>query len=576
MATNLAGRVIVVDDEEGIRTTVLAILESVNLSATGFGTAGDAVAAAAVLRPALALIDYHLPDMSGLDLAIALKEIDPEMRVILITGHASMESAIESVGKVDEYLVKPVQPPTLIRSVLNAIERYSLQAENRNLVERLQRLTSYQALYDPLTSLPNRVLLTDRLHEALSGVAGLRQWTAVYFIDIDGFKVINDSLGHAAGDQLLRQVAERLSDGLTGTQTVARFGGDKFVLVHPDITTAEEPSAKAEELLHAFDEPFVAGETFHRVSASIGVALAGGSEETNPDVLVRNADIAMYDAKAQGRARWRLYDASMRDRVVERLDIERGVREAMDAGHLGLVYQPIIELATGRVVGAEALLRWYRPGHGTVSPGRFLPVAEEAGLGPGIGRWVIEHALSELAAWHRAGLATGSFRLWLNVSPYQMADPELPSVVSDGLRHHGLPASMLGLEVIEDALSDVGVTTAVLTALRRLGVSLNLDDFGAGHSNLAWLQELPITGLKIDRRFINELDLGTDHKGALIVRGLIQLGHALGLTLLGEGVEREAQARLLGELGCELAQGFYFRHPVPSAELFEALPEPLG
>jgi EAL domain-containing protein (putative c-di-GMP-specific phosphodiesterase class I) len=218
-------------------------------------------------------------------------------------------------------------------------------------------------------------------------------------------------------------------------------------------------------------------------------------------------------------------------------------------------------------VAAEALIRWNRPGLGIVPPGDFLPVADEAGLSPAIGAWVLERALDDLAAWQKAGILVERFRLWINAFPHQVADTALPLQVASGLSHRGLAADMFGLEIIEEALVDIGTTIDVLTALRRIGVAISLDDFGAGHSNLAWLQDLPITGLKIDRRFINGLDTG-DGKGELIVRGLIGLGDALGLELLGEGVERPAQASLLAQMGCRLAQGYHFGHPGTADELW--------
>lgn len=567
MVSQVGSRVLVVDDDEAVRTTVLAMLQAAGIAATGHGTGASALADDHDRRSAVALLDYRLPDMSGLELAIRLKTADPDIRILLMTGQASMESAIESVGRVDEYLIKPVKPQALLHAVNTALERHALLVQNQNLLDRLQRLTNYQALYDPLTGLPNRMLLTDRLDQALS-TQQRDSRVAVMFVDLDGFKLINDSLGHRVGDQLLRLAAERLDSGRGPQQTVARFGGDEFVLIRPDTASEVDAVESGERLLDALREPFTIGGVTHRIDASIGLALSPKDGQAPPDHLVRDAETAMYAAKSQGRGRCVMYEDSMHTRVSQRYDIERGIREAYESGHLGLVYQPIIDLNDGTMVGAEALLRWYPPGEDTVLPGVFLAVAEEAGLALPIGRWVIEKALGDLADWCRRGLVDDSFRLWMNASPQQMADPALPGQVAEALARHQLPATMVGLEVIEEALADQVVTIEVLTALRDLGVSINLDDFGAGHSNLAWLQELPITGLKIDRRFVSALDEGDDVKGSLIVRGLIDLGHALGLHLLGEGVERPGQARLLSELGCDLAQGYHFGYPVPAAELW--------
>jgi diguanylate cyclase (GGDEF)-like protein len=562
-----AGRVLVVDDEEAVRTTVVALLATAGIAASGCDCGEAALRAIGTQRTAVALVDYHLPDMSGLELAATLTERDRELRVILMTGFASIESAIESVGRVDEYLVKPVQPPMLVHAVRNALERNALMAENRSLIERLQRLSSHQALHDPLTGLPNRMLLTDHLYEALSAISSTSH-VAVFFVDIDGFKVINESQGHSAGDHLLRQVAERINHSSALGEMAARFGSDKFVVVNPVVGSVEDACGAAQQLLERFKDPFSVGGASHRVNASIGVAVASPGDGTGPDELLRNADTAMYAAKGRGRAQWALYESDMRERAVARYDVEHGLREALEEGQLTLAYQPIVDLATGAMVGAEALLRWERPGVGTVLPGVFLPVAEECGLGPALGTWVLEAALDDLAAWHASGVLNDGFRLWINAFPHQVADPALPDQLALGLGRRGLSAELVGLEIIEEALADIGTTIQVLTALRRMGVSIGLDDFGAGHSNLAWLQDLPITGLKIDRRFVNELDMGSDGKGELIVRGLIGLGTALGLELVGEGVERSAQAELLAGMGCGRAQGFHFGVPGPAEQLW--------
>jgi diguanylate cyclase (GGDEF)-like protein len=564
----VAAAVVVVDDEEAVRSTVVALLERAGIGARGFASGADADADDDTHRAAVALIDYRLPDISGLELAVALGDKNPDVRVLLMTGHASMESAIESVGRVDEYLVKPVQPPALIRSVRNALERHALAAENRNLVERLQRLTSYQALYDPLTGLPNRVLLTDHLHEALGQVRG-GDTVALLFVDLDGFKLVNDTLGHSTGDQLPSQVGERLNDAVDTGDMVARFGGDKFVVVRARPDAAAGAEAAARRVLERLSQPFGVGGVEHHLSASVGVAVAQPGDGTSPDDLVRNADTAMYRAKAEGRGRCVAYHAGMRDQVLARVDIERGLRQAIETDRLHLAYQPIVELASGRLVGAEALLRWTRPDHGLVLPGDFLAVADEAGLTPALGEWVVERALDDLATFASSRPVPEGFRLWVNAFPHQTADRTLPGRLAAGLTRRGLPAALLGVEIIEEALADLGETIAVLTDLRYMGVAATLDDFGAGHSNLAWLQDLPITALKMDRRFVNELDLAVGGKGALIVQGLIALGKALGLVLLGEGVERPAQAELLRSLGCDWAQGYHFGRPADAAHLWD-------
>jgi len=489
--------------------------------------------------------------------------------VLLLTGYASIDSAVASVGQLDAYLIKPVAPQVFLQTIRNALARRGLVTENRSLVERLQRLNAYQALYDPLTGLPNRALLDDRLSQTLAAARRTGSCLAVLFVDLDGFKVVNDLFGHHVGDQLLREMADRLAGARRQSDTVARFGGDEFVVVCPDIKTSAAACRIAEHLLLELAQPVKVEGVEHRLTASVGIAVTGpGALSQSTETLLRNADTAMYRAKEEGRDGWELFDDAMRDRVLERFEVERGLRAGMNNGDLALAYQPFVDLGSGEVVGAEALLRWHRADHGTILPVSFLPVAEESGLIVPIGHWVLDRALSDLSSWERAGLAGEGFHLWVNVAPHQLANPRFADEVAALLETHDVPASRLGLEIVEEALRDVGATEKVLHELRQLGVSLNLDDFGAGHSNLSWLQELPITGLKIDRRFVATLDMLGDTRGAAIVGGLVNLGHALGLEVVGEGVETEAQAEALRAMGCELAQGYHFGYPGTAKQLW--------
>jgi EAL domain-containing protein (putative c-di-GMP-specific phosphodiesterase class I) len=278
----------------------------------------------------------------------------------------------------------------------------------------------------------------------------------------------------------------------------------------------------------------------------------------------------MYRAKEAGRGRWELFDDEMRAQVIERFEVERGLPIALATGGLTLLYQAIVDTGAEAIVGAEALLRWDRPGHGMVLPDRFLHVAEDCGLIVPIGGWVLEEAAAELARWKAADRVPDPFRLWVNVSPKQLADPSFPELVVDTLTRHSLPPEALGFEILEEALLDVVAAKGVMKHLRALGISLALDDFGAGYSNLWWLQDLPITGIKIDRRFVTTLDSGDD-RGPAIVKGLVDLGHSLKLTVVGEGVETADQARALRAIGCESVQGFFYGHPGPAERLWDTV-----
>jgi diguanylate cyclase (GGDEF)-like protein len=559
--------VLVVDDDRG-RESLIEALTTAGIRALGCGRAEEALELQALHHPAVVIVDYRLPEGSGADLARALKERDPELPVLLLTEYASFDDAVASVGQLDAYLIKPVVPETFLQTTLHALARRGLVTENRSLVERLERLNAYQALYDPLTGLPNRALLDDRLLQALASARRAGNVLAVLFVDLDTFKVVNDLFGHHVGDQLLRQMADRLSAARRSSDTVARFGGDEFVVVCPDVKTSAAACRIAEHLLNELGEPVEVEAVEHRLTASVGIALStpAGTNQS-PETLLRNADTAMYRAKEEGGAGWELFDDAMRDRVLERFEVERGLRSGIEGDGLTLVYQPLVELSTGAVVGAEALLRWYRHGYGTMLPASFLSVAEESGLIVQIGRWALEKALGELEVAKAAGDVPELFRLWLNVSPHQLANPMFAELVAERLAAHRIAASMLGLEIVEEVLRDVRATEKVLRALRQLGVSVNLDDFGAGHSNLTWFQDLPISGLKIDRRFVASLDV-PEGRGTAIVQGLLGLGHAFGLPVVGEGVETIAQANALREMGCELAQGYQFAYPGTAEQLW--------
>jgi diguanylate cyclase (GGDEF)-like protein len=562
--------VLVVDDDVTTRASLLAVLAGAGIAATGAASAEQALAVHADQPPALVVIDYLLPDRNGLDLAQALKERDPTLPILLLTGSSSLETAIAAVGQVDGYLLKPMATEVFVEAVRRGLVQGALVAENRNLTSRLERLSQNQALYDPLTGLPNRALLDDRINQALAACRRHHTILAILFIDLDGFKAVNDLFGHQVGDLALRELASRLAEARRRTDTIARFGGDEFVVVCPDVESVEVAFRMAEVMLAELSRPVVISSTEHRLTASIGIVVTDpGDTQVTADALLRDADLAMYGAKAEGKATWRLFDETMRARAASRHEIEQGLRLAMDQDELVLEYQPIIDLQSGGVVGAEALVRWNRPGHGMVPPADFLGVADKVGLTASMGRWILDHALADLARLRTAGTLPDGFHMWVNVSPRQISDLHFADLVVELTAAHQVPTLLLGLEIAEHAVRDVVTTENVLSALRDLGVAVHLDDFGSGESNLGWLQELPISGLKIDADFIAALDAVREHDAGAIVRGIIGLGHELRLTVVGEGVETHAQAVALRAMGCEYAQGFYFGRPGPFHHLLE-------
>ena len=563
--------VLLVDDDEQVRDTLAKVLRMDGIETITAGTVDEGRKLVAIHTPAAVVVDYQLPDGTGIDLAQDVKALDPEIPVLLLTGYATLDTAIAAVGQLDAYLIKPVAPTHFQKSVAGALTRRRLYKQNRDLVDRLKQINAYQAMYDPLTGLLNRALLDDRLEQSLALSHRSGRSVALYFLDLDRFKVVNDLFGHQVGDRVLQEVALRLSTSCRKTDSVARFGGDEFVVICPDVRGSNEACAIAQHLLDTFHKPIEIDGSDYGISASVGIAMtAPGVRRHSAEALLRNADTAMYRAKEGGRGRWELFDDEMRAQVRERFEIERELPVAMANGALLLLYQAVVDPLTEDVVAAEALLRWERPGHGRVLPEKFLPVAEDSGLITPIGTWVLEQATADLAQWREEDKFSGPFRLWVNVSPQQLADPAFPGLVVDALTRNGLSPELLGVEILEEALLDVGVAEVVMRSLRELGVCLALDDFGAGYSNFSWLQDLPITGIKIDRRFVSTLD-SEDHRSAAIVQGLVNLGHSLNLSVVAEGVETAEQAGALQAIGCESVQGFFYGQPVPADELWDAV-----
>jgi diguanylate cyclase len=433
-------------------------------------------------------------------------------------------------------------------------------------VSRSEDLLQHQAFHDALTGLPNRLLLLDRLGQAL--LRNDEGTVAVLFLDLDRFKVINDSLGHEAGDELLLEVSRRLEHALKAVDTVARFGGDEFVIVCERVAGAAEARSVAERVAAAFIEPFTVAEGGRvSVTASIGIAVAVGPGDAPTDLL-RDADAAMYRAKEQGRARIEVFDAVLRSRVVVRLETERSLRRAVARGELRVRYQPIVELSIESVVGAEALMRWRHPTRGLIAPGHFIDVAEETGLIVPMGEWMIGEVVEELAKL-RAQPALDQLVLSVNLSARQFMGPELVDAIRSNVRRHDVDPARLCLEVTESVLlDDVDASAAALHALKDLGVRLAVDDFGTGYSSLGYLKMFPFDQLKIDQAFT--AGLGENEADDAIVLATVRMAHALGMEVVLEGVETQVQRDRACELGCDFAQGYLFAPPQRASEVFAA------
>ena len=437
-------------------------------------------------------------------------------------------------------------------------ERTSLLASS--LHQANQELT-YLALHDNLTKLPNRLLLEDRLEHAIRRASRGGGRFALLFVDLDGFKAVNDAYGHPIGDRLLLQVATRLADHLRAGDTLARLGGDEFVVL-AEIEDASDAAALAEKLLHQVARPVEVGPGELDITASIGIALFG-TDGTTARELLANADAAMYSAKDQGRNAYCLFEPSMNRGAHEELALTQDLRRALANGEFSLHYQPKLRAPAGPLMGVEALLRWHHPEQGMVMPDRFIPLAEKTGLILEIGRWVINEACRQLAQWRAQGMEIPSVSV--NLSAAQFRSPGLFGKISDALAANGVPASSLVLEITEStAMHDPDASLAILQRLSELGVGISIDDFGTGYSSLLYLKRLPASELKIDRGFVRDLVAGGED--AAIVSAIIALGRTLNLAVIAEGVETAAQQDLLTELGCTSLQGFHLGRPRPATD----------
>lgn len=426
-----------------------------------------------------------------------------------------------------------------------------------------------QAMQDSLTGLPNRRLFQQRIGEAISTAERNGHRVGLLFLDLDDFKSVNDSLGHDAGDALLREMARRLRGSLREGDLLARMGGDEFAVVLSHVHEVEDAAHVAGKLLEVVMEPMQVDAHRLTVGASIGVTVYPNDGKCADDLL-RHADLAMYRAKSDGRMCWRFYHPEMNERMQARLRIERDLRAALERQEFHLVYQPRVRLRNGEISGVEALLRWAHPRHGLVSPDEFIPMAEELGLIGVIGDWVLDAACRQAAEWDAANVP--SVQLAVNVSAQQLRDPEFAERIAQTLKRHGIAPQRLELEITETALMEnKALAAGMLAALVAVGVSIAVDDFGTGYSSLAYLKSFPLQGLKLDRTFVDRL--ATDASDRVLASTILVLGHALGLRVTAEGVESEAQAAYLADQGCDEAQGYYFSRPLKPDRFEELLRE---
>jgi diguanylate cyclase len=553
-------RVLLVEDNPGDARLVEILLSETRqeFDVKHVGTLGEALDE--LDRPPfeVVLLDLSLPDSAGLQTVERMRRAAPQLPLVVLSGRDDEEVALQALQSgAEDYLVKGHGDGDLIsRSI-----RYSI--ERKNAEDKLARL----AQYDPLTNLANRALFHDRLEHALARAERHEGMLALLFLDLDRFKAVNDTLGHVGGDALLKQVGHRVSARMRESDTVARLGGDEFAIIIEDVIEARDAARVADDLVKILSEPFIVNEHEIPMHVSIGIAV---SPPSKGDRLIKDADAAMYRAKREGGNNHQFYTEEMNVQASERLMLERDLRHALDRDELLLHYQPQVDLATGDIVGAEALLRWQHHERGLVSPADFIPVLAETGLIIPVGEWVLEEACRQVGAWHDSGFA--QIRIAVNLSARQLPRGDLVDAVERALEESGLDPGCLELEITESLLvedSEAGLRAVDLLKNAVGGLSISIDDFGTGYSSLSRLKALPIERLKIDRSFIDGVT--TDSGDAAITAAVISLGHSLRLQVTAEGVETAEQLAFLREQDCDEAQGFYFSRPLPACEFARLL-----
>ena len=510
----------------------------------------------------IVIADHSMPHFDATAALNLLKQSGADLPFIIVSGSIGEDIAVGAMKLgAHDYLMK-----ANLTRLCPVIEREMREAEVRRQRQRAEATVEHQAHYDLLTDLPNRVMFNDRLTLALAHANRHHKMLAILFVDLDRFKTIVDTLGHAIGDHVLRGVAERLSGSLEEGDTLARLGGDEFVILLPQIHRADKAVKLAQKVLEALKPAFYfSGHELH-ITTSIGIALYPYDGE-DADTLLKNADTALYRAKEQGRNNYQLYTPAMNARAFERLALENSLRKALERKEFLLHYQPQQDLKTGEITGMEALLRWQHPDLGLVYPAEFISLAEETGLIVPLGEWVLRTAAAQNKAWQKAGLPP--MVVAVNLSARQFQHHDLVESIARVLRETGLEARWLELEITESiAMQNADYTIIILRDLKEMGMQISMDDFGTGYSSLSYLKKFPIDTLKIDQSFVR--DLSSDLNDAAIANAIIVLAHSLKLKVVAEGVETPEQKAFLKEHGCDKTQGYLFSNPIPAA-LFENL-----
>jgi diguanylate cyclase (GGDEF)-like protein len=586
--------ILIVDDTPQNLRLLARMLSKRGYSVRAASDGPMALQAAQTSPPDLILLDVMMPGMDGYQVCQRLKDDahTADIPVIFLSALTQIDDKIKafSVGGLD-YITKPFQIEEVLARVQNHLAlRYAqrqVRQLNSELEHRVQQRTSqlektnqqlkreiiehkrtqerlmHMAFHDALTELPNRALFLERLHHALVRMKEEGDYLfAVLLLDCDRFKVINDSLGHSTGDRLLKALARRLETCLTMVDTVARLGGDEFAILLEEITDLDTATQISEQILTEISNPFhISGYDVY-LNASMGIVL-GNEECENPENLLRDADTALHRAKALGKGQYHLFDPLMHQFALQRLQLESDLRQAMDRQGFMVYYQPIIALKTGKISGFEALVRWNHSTRGLISPGEFIPVAEETGLITALGIWVLREACYQLCTWHQQNLVEHPLTISINLSVRQIAQRNLIEQVDQLLAETKLKPQSIKLEITESALMENGdAVIGILHQLRDRGIQLSIDDFGTGYSSLSYLHRLPVDTLKIDQSFVRRMDTQSGNMG--LVPAIINMAHTLGIDAIAEGVETLQQLEQLRLLNCDFGQGFFFGQAINS------------
>ncbi len=549
--------VLLVDDRPANLLALEATLEDLDLNMVKAYSGNEALGFLVENEFALVILDVQMPEMDGFEVANLMKknEITRNIPIIFVTALNKDKEFINKgyeAGAVD-YLSKPIEPEILISKVRVLADLYRSKSTVKEQAELLEK----KAFFDPLTQLPNRSLFFNRLDHSIAQSKRNDEKLAIVFLDLDRFKYINDTLGHAVGDQLLQDVAKRLSDCARKSDTIARLGGDEFTLILSDISTSRGAAIVAQKILKSLTEPFFLLNGEYTIGASIGICLYP-SNGVSAEELVKNADIAMYQAKHNGKNNYQFFTTEMNDKVVKRLAFENKLYKAVEKNEFVLYYQPQTDMDFKKITGFEALIRWNLPKEGLIAPDEFIPIAEETGSIIQIGSWVMKEACSQNKSWEKAGI--GNVRIAVNVSAKQFKQEGLVDLINNSLKETGLHPDFLELEITESCiLENASIAIDMMHEIKEMGIHLSIDDFGVGFSSLNMLKHLPIDKLKIDRSFVN--DVTTNADDATIVKSIISLAHNLGLKVIAEGVETREQLEFLRSYDCDEIQGYLLGKP---------------